>query len=191
MKDDTVSSTQTVHPVLPLTYPERTNRAWYSWMVVKIIALRLKVCRVKPSNISIPSFHRVFISCIRGSWKTSISMSGCLGPCIRMDNRWYFLFWHNHVGRLYIISITSHMLWVLLLSQNFFHKTNSFNPYSMQTEHCPGHSQISDSTSHQIPSTVEHQLDVGAFCHSSYAYLNPTIASVHHPLGSRRNASGD
>jgi len=61
----------------------------------------------------------------------------------------------------------------------------------MQTEHCPGHSQISDSTSHQIPSTVEHQLDVGAFYHSSYAYLNPTIASVHHPLGSRRNASGD
>ena len=48
-------------------------------MVVKIIALRLKVCRVKPSNISIPSFNRVSISCIRGSRKTSISMPGCLG----------------------------------------------------------------------------------------------------------------
>ena len=79
-------------------------------MVVKIIALRLKVCRVKLSNISIPSFHRVFISCIRGSRKTSILMPGCLGPCIRMDNRRYFLFWHNHVGRLYIVKITGQVL---------------------------------------------------------------------------------
>ena len=48
-------------------------------MVVKIIALRLKFCRVKLSNISIPSFHSVSISCIRGSRKTTISMPGCLG----------------------------------------------------------------------------------------------------------------
>ena len=41
-------------------------------MVVKIIALRLKVCRVKPSNISIPSFHNVSISCIKGSRKINI-----------------------------------------------------------------------------------------------------------------------
>jgi hypothetical protein len=27
-KDDTVSSTQTVHPILPLTSPERTHKAW-------------------------------------------------------------------------------------------------------------------------------------------------------------------
>ena len=59
-------------------------------MVLKIIARRLKVCPVKPSNISISSFHRVFISSIRGSRKTSISMLGCLGPYIRMDNRRYF-----------------------------------------------------------------------------------------------------
>ena len=77
---------------------------------MKIIALRLKICHVKPSNISIPSFQRVSISCIRGSRKTSISMPGCLGPCIRMDNRRYFLFWHNHVGRLYIVKITGQVL---------------------------------------------------------------------------------
>ena len=84
------------------------------------MALRLKDYRAKPSKILIPSFHKVSIPCIRGSRKTSISMSGCLGLYIWTDSKRYFLFWHNHVGRLYIVSITGHALWVLLLSPNGF-----------------------------------------------------------------------
>jgi hypothetical protein len=89
-------------------------------MVTNIMALRLKGYGAKPSKILIPSFYKVSISCIKGSRKISISMPGCLGPCIRMDSKRYFLFWHNHIGRLYIVNITGHVLWVLLLSPNGF-----------------------------------------------------------------------
>ena len=152
-------------------------------MVTNIMALRLKGYLAKPSKISIPSFHKVSISCIRGSRKTSISMPGCLGLCISTDSKRYFLFWHNHVGRLYIVSINGHVLWVLLLSPN------GFIPSVLNANRTfLGSFQIPDSTCHQIPSTAEHQLDVRAFRHPFCAYLNPTIASAQHPLGSRRNA---
>jgi len=59
------------------------------------------------------------------------------------------------------------------------------------TEHSSGPFQIPDSTSHQISSTTEHQLDVGAFRHPSCAYLNPTITSGYNPLGSRINVTSD
>jgi hypothetical protein len=84
------------------------------------MAIGLKGCCVKPSTILISSFHRVSIFCIRVSRKISIWMPGCLGPYIRMDNKRYFLFWYNHVGRLYIVKITGHVLWVLVLPLNGF-----------------------------------------------------------------------
>ena len=150
--------------------------------MTNIIALRLKSCRAKPSYISIPSFHKFSLSYIRGS----VSMPGCLGPCISTDSKRYFLFWHNHIGRLYIISINGHVLWVLLLSPN------GFIPSVLNANRTfLGSFQIPDSTCHRIPSTAEHQLDVGAFRHPSYAYLNPTITSAQHLWGSRRNASDD
>jgi hypothetical protein len=155
-------------------------------MVTNIMALRLKGCRVKPSMMLIPSFYKVSISYIRGSRKISILMPGCLGPSIRMDSKRYFLFSHNHVGRLYIVNITGHMLWVLVLSPNEF-----IPSCSTQTEYFLGLFQIPGSTSHRITSTCEHQLYVKAFHRPSCDYLNPTIASVQHPSGSRRNTSSD
>ena len=147
---------------------------------MNIIALRLKGCRAKPSMISIPFFHKVSISCIRGSRKTSISIPGCLVPYISMDSERYSLL-AQQCRHVVIINITGHVLW---------HHTDSFHSYSMQTKHFLGPFQILDNTSHQNSSTGEHYLDVEAF-NPSCTCLNPTIISVHHPLDSRRNASGN
>jgi len=106
---------------------------------MNIMALRLKCYHETPSNISMPSFHKVFIYCIRGSRKTSISMPGCLGPYTRTDSKRYFLFWHNHIGRLYVVNMTS---LAMCCGSCFFHQMNSFHPYLTRTEHSLGPFQI-------------------------------------------------
>ena len=63
--------------------------------------------------------HSLSISCIKGLRNTSISMPSCLGPEIRIVRR-YFLFWHNHVGMLYMVKITGQVLWSLILSLKGF-----------------------------------------------------------------------
>jgi hypothetical protein len=55
-----------------------------------------------------------------GSRNTSISVSACFGPWIRIDNIRYFLLGHNYVGRLYITRMTGHVLCTVLFSPNGF-----------------------------------------------------------------------
>ncbi len=82
-------------------------------------------CRVKcslrySSHIHNPSSHSSCMSSINGSRNTSMLIPSCLGPCIRIDKRMYFRFWQIHIVKLYIVSRTGQVLYVLLRSPNGF-----------------------------------------------------------------------
>jgi hypothetical protein len=71
-------------------------------------------------NRWLSNFHSLSNSCMTGSRNTSISMSGYWGPDIRTVRKRYFLFWHNHVGMLYMVRITGQVLWSLILTLKGF-----------------------------------------------------------------------
>jgi hypothetical protein len=57
------------------------------------------------------------MSCSRN---TSISMSACFRPWIRIDNIRYFLLWHNYVRMVYIVRMIGHVLCTVLFLLNGF-----------------------------------------------------------------------
>jgi hypothetical protein len=87
---------------------------------MKIMALRVNFCLVNSSIIFIPFPYKISTSTIKGLRKTSILIPGCFGPCIIMDSQRYLLFWHNLVGKLYIVKCWS------------FHLTDSFQKHLPQ-----------------------------------------------------------
>jgi hypothetical protein len=84
------------------------------------MAFRLKCSFLYSSHTLTPCSQSFCISSINGSKKTSISMSACLGPDMRVVNRRYFHLWHNHGGRLYMHIITGQVLFGFLIPPKGF-----------------------------------------------------------------------
>jgi hypothetical protein len=72
------------------------------------------------SQTRTPSSHSFYMSSIKGSKNTSISMSSCFGPETRIVNKRYFLLWHNHEGMLYMLRITDQVLCGFVISPKGF-----------------------------------------------------------------------
>ena len=116
-------------------------------VVINIIALHMKSSFRNASYIDSLCLHSISISCIKGSRNTSISMPGCLGPEIRIVRRRYFLFWHNHVGILYMIKITGQVMWSLILLLKEFipsvlNKSSHNQMWSDDSHICPCHTVL-------------------------------------------------
>jgi hypothetical protein len=80
------------HPVFPLICPDNEKFAGRSLMVTNMIARRLKCSRLNSSHSRNPSFQSSSMSSIKGSRKTSMSIPGWFGPCMRIVSRMYFRF---------------------------------------------------------------------------------------------------
>jgi hypothetical protein len=63
-------------------------------------------------------FQSFNMSSINDSKKISMSLPACLGSDMRVVNKRYFYFWHNHGERLNMHIITSHALYGFLISLN-------------------------------------------------------------------------
>jgi hypothetical protein len=108
------------HAVFSLSYPVRTKREGLSFIVQKIMPIRLKCCFLYSSHTLTSCSQSFCMSFINGSKKISMSMPACLGPDMRVVNRRYFRLWHNHGGRLYMHIITGQVLCGFLISPKEF-----------------------------------------------------------------------
>jgi hypothetical protein len=108
------------HLLFSLVWPDTIKSPGAWWMQTNMIACSVKYSCWYWSHIHAPSFQSFAISSMSGYRNTSISMPACFGPWIKIDNIRYFLLWHNHVGMLYIMRMTGHVLCMVLFSQNGF-----------------------------------------------------------------------
>jgi hypothetical protein len=84
------------------------------------MSFRLKCSFLYSSHTLTPCSQSFCMSSINGFKKTSMSMSACLGPDMRVINRRYFCLWHNHRGRLYMHITTGQVLCGFIISPKEF-----------------------------------------------------------------------
>jgi hypothetical protein len=82
------------------------------------MTFRLKCYLLYSSHIMTPYSQSFCMSSINGSKKTSMPLPASLGPNMRVVNKRYFHFWHNHRGRLNMDIITGHVPCEFLISLN-------------------------------------------------------------------------